>query len=783
MNNYIYEVPDLNQDNEQLLLNETLFHNANGYIGVRGCYEEGYSPEYRTIRGTYINGFYDYAPMPQAEKLYGLCEKKQTMLNVADTLGIGFAADSESFSMFDGSVLEATRTLDMQEGVTRRRVLWKSCKGNKFEINIRKMASFSMPNLFLIEYRLKSHDHDGRIDWISAHYGDTKNFCDPADPRVAGASHDHLVPLGARIKDDVTYLHTGTSESGLNMCSAVTERVFITEPGGQPVKMDVTVNAEKSGHRYERCFSTDIKAGNEIIIYKYCVFTDSIRCTDAVGEAEKIMSEIVGKDTDELYRAQSDYMKECWERSALTIEGDDDLDMALKYNTFQLLQSAGRDSHCNVAAKGLSGEGYEGHYFWDTEMYMQPFFTMTNPEISKNLISYRYETLDAARENARLLGHSQGALYPWRTIEGSECSGYFPSGTAQYHIDGDIAYSVVAYYLATGDWDFIAQKGAEIVFETARLWMDVGNFDGDRFVINCVTGPDEYTCLVNNNYFTNVSARYNLYWAVRFYEILIEKRDLNIIARIGLTGDEIDAFGEAAERMYLPYDEKRGINPQDDSFLSKKEWDFPGTPACNYPLLLHYHPLYIYRFQVCKQADTVLAHFIYEDAQSLETIRKSFAFYEMVTTHDSSLSTCIYSIMAAKLKLIDKAYKYFGDSAKLDLFNLHHNTKDGIHTANMGGNYMAVVYGFGGLRIKEDGLHLAPVIPSQWNAYRFKLNYLGRRLLVEVGRKDNEVLDTKSDPGLDPDVRITLLEGDGMELFLNDRKICLKPQNDAACVA
>ena len=761
MQDYIYEVNDLNLNNDELMLNETLFHNANGYLGVRGCYEEGYPRDYKTIRGTYINGFYDYVDMPQAEKLYGLCEKKQTMINVADTQGISFSADGEKLGMFEGEVISSVRSLDMKEGVTLRKVRLRTGKGHEFEVNVKRMASFDMPNLFLIEYRVKSLGYEGELTFESLHIGDTKNFFDPSDPRVAGESHEHLVPEQALNKDNVTYLCTRTVSSNLYVCSAVSEKVRYEGGAGSDHELDVSVSREN--HRYIKKIKTSINAGEEVVLTKYTILTDSLRSDSPVDEARRLMEIARNTETELLYKKQKDFLKDYWDKCSLKIEGDDELDIALRYNTYQLLQSAGRDEHSNIAAKGLSGEGYEGHYFWDTEMYMQPFFTMTNPEISKDLISYRYATLPAARENARLLGHKSGALYPWRTIEGSECSGYFPSGTAQYHIDADIAYSVVAYYLATGDFDFIAAKGAEIVFETARLWLDVGNYDKDRFVINCVTGPDEYTCLVNNNYFTNVSAKFNLEWAVKFYDLLTEKRDLNTIAKIGLTGSEVEEFKRAAECMYLPYDEKRGINPQDDSFLSKKEWDFPATPPTDYPLLLHYHPLYIYRYQVCKQADTVLAHFIYEDAQSLETIEKSFAYYEMVTTHDSSLSTCIYSIMASKLGMVEKAYKYFGDSAKLDLFNLHHNTKDGIHTANMGGNYMAVVYGFGGLRIKDDGLHLAPVIPRQWSAYSFKLNYRGSRLMVSVVRTGDR-----------PDVKISLLEGESVEIFLNGEKRIIK---------
>lgn len=400
---------------------------------------------------------------------------------------------------------------------------------------------------------------------------------------------------------------------------------------------------------------------------------------------------------------------------------------------YQLIQSVGKDRFSNIAPKGLSGDGYEGHFFWDSEMYAQPFFTITNPALSKNLIEYRYATLDMARENARILGHDRGALYPWRTIMGRECSGYFPAGTAQYHINGDIAYSIIAYYLATKDLAFIQEKGAEIIFETARLWIETGNFYQGKFHINNVTGPDEYTCLVNNNYYTNVIARYHLSWAVKIYHLLKTFPSFTLLReKIDLREEELLEFQKAADQMYLPYDEELKINPQDDSFLQKSRLEIETLPRDRFPLLLHYHPLYLYRHQVCKQADTLMAHFILEDAQDEETILNSFHYYEKITTHDSSLSYCIFSIVAARLGMVDKAFEYFQHSACLDLQDKHHNTADGLHIANMGGNYMSIVYGFGGFRLKEQGISLAPVLPRQWSAYSFKIHFEDSRLLVRV---------------------------------------------------
>lgn len=724
----IYEIKDLRLGKEDLILNETIFHNANGYIGVRSNYEEGYPAGFDTIRGSYINGFYDIANMKQAEKLYGMIEEKQTIVNIADTQTIRLYLEDEMFTMFEGTILESSRWLDMEEGYTARRVVWRAPGGKEVEIVIKRMVPFHQLSLFTIEYKVKALNFSGKVRFESSHIGEVMNYFNPHDPRVAGESFKHLNLDSIGIIDGISYIVTNTSRSGLSVCTGVENR--LSKDG----KKEVYIDGRQSLCNYH----TEIVKDEVIRFTKYTVFTDSIRAKDCKKEAIKEMEKALEVSLEEHYKEQAMYLERFWKQSSLEIEGDDELALAVKYNLYQLLQSVGKDDHSNIAAKGLSGEGYEGHFFWDTEMYIQPFFTLTNPDISKNLIEFRYTTLDAARENARILGHKSGALYPWRTIMGKECSGYFPSGSAQYHINGDIAHSIVMYYLATKDIDFIAKVGAEIIFETARLWIDAGNYYEGTFRINKVTGPDEYTCLVDNNYFTNVSAKHNLYWAGKFYDLLKEEGLLeSVVDKIGLSQEEIHGFKEAEKNMYLPYDEKLGINPQDDSFLSKEVWDIENTPKDKFPLLLHYHPLYLYRYQVCKQADTVLAHFIFEDAQSIETIRNSFAYYEKITTHDSSLSTCIFSIVASKLGLWEKAYDYFGNSAKLDLFNTHHNTKDGIHTANMGGNYMAIVYGFAGLRLKEEGLFLAPYLPEKWTRYQFEICYEGSQIQVEVDEKES----------------------------------------------
>lgn len=736
-----YQVNHISLEQEDLLLRETIFHNANGYIGVRGCFEEGYQEGLASIRGSYINGFYDFARMEQAEKLCGLIEEKQTILNVADTQSIRLYLDGEVFSMFEGTVEESQSVLDMEKGCTLRHIIWTSPKGKKAEIKVKRMTSFVRLPLFLIEYSVKALNFSGEICFESIHSAEVENYYNPDDPRVAGERAQYLQPSCMEEKNGRTYLESRTVSSGLSVGTAVGHRM--SKEGKQKITA--------SGHAYVTVLHTDISEQETCTLHKYTVFSDSIREKNCRSFAEKLLDQIMAADPRELYREQEEYLTAYWKQAELEIEGEEELNLAVHYNMYQLLQSVGKDPFCNITAKGLSGEGYEGHYFWDTEMYIQPYFLLTNPEIVKNLISYRYTILDKAKENARILGHEKGALYPWRTIMGKECSGYYPSGSAAYHINGDIAYSVIAYYLATGDLEFIREKGMEILVETARLWMDAGTWYQETFQIHEVTGPDEYTCMVNNNYFTNALAKYHLYWVCRFHELLDGE---------GFAGkEELEEFQKASEHMYLPYEEGLGINPQDDSFLAKKIWDISKTPKDKFPLLLHYHPLYLYRHQVCKQADAVLAHVILEDMQSMDTMRNSYLYYEKITTHDSSLSTAVFSIMASRLGMEAKAYGYFGDSAKLDLFNTHHNTKDGIHTANMGGNYMAIVYGFGGVRIKEKGLFLAPSLPETWTGYTFGIWYKNSRIKVHTNKKGCE---------------LTLEEGGPVSMYLYNKKYELK---------
>ncbi len=735
-------------------LNETLFHNANGYIGIRGALEEGVPNDWNTMRGSYINGFYDVIPMKQAENLCNFVDKKDTMVNLADTMSIECKVNGEYFDMLHGNLIEHSRELNMDEGYTLRNVKWISEKQKEIRITSKRMTSFEELPLFTVEYSITAVNDKVDIEIDSIHNADIRNYCDPTDPRLASESIKNMNVIDMKWEGDYNYEISETSVSKIRMCSLVCNKIEA------PVNSRISTERIDDGQKAIERFTLQLEKGDSVRLIKYCIYTDSLRYDDVKKAAQEVLERVLNNGIRYYYIRQKNYLERFWKQSGMEIYGNDIVNRSVAFNMYQLLQSSAKDSYCSIAAKGLSGEGYEGHYFWDTEVFVLPFLVMTNPELAKKVLKYRYRTLNEARKNAYLLGHQSGALFPWRTITGKECSGYFVSGSAAYHINADIAYAVIGYYLATGDIHFIEENGEEILIETARLWMDLGNYNADgEFVLNEVTGPDEYTCMVDNNYYTNCAAKYNIEWAVKLFERLKELGlHKNVESRLGITYDELNKMKTAAANMLLPYDEKTGINPQDDSFLDKPIWDFEHTPKENYPLLLHYHPLHLYRYQVCKQADTVLAYFMFEQMQDYDVMRRSYDYYEKITTHDSSLSTCAFSIVASRLGMHQKGYEYFGDSAMLDLENTHNNTKDGIHTANMGGCYMAIVNGFAGLRITDTGLYIAPFVPEEWDGYMFNVMYQNR--LIRIWANSTVVT-------------VELIEGELVDITIYDMKYTL----------
>ncbi len=722
---------------------ETLFHCANGYLGVRGCLEEGAKNGGASIRGTYINGFSEEEEICYGERLYGFPQTKQVMVNLPDAQSVRLWAGGGIVQAWDAAAGDMIRKLDFASGTAERTFFFHTGQGT-LKIVVTRMASFLQKELFILRYAVTSVDYSGEIRLDSLLNGDITNFSDPSDPRVAANCKTKLLVTERSMENGCLGMRATTLSSKRMLGCAVLHDMDRVEP-----------EQYGQGNLLAARFLRSISPGETAVLTKYCVYTDAPGEQDLLASACRIAQNARERGFDYWACAQRSYLDAFWTRSRVRIHTDEATQAYLDFCEYELLCAAGQNGRSSVAAKGLSGEGYEGHYFWDCETYVFPFFLSTAPEMAKKLLDYRYQHLDAARAHARMLGHACGALYPWRTITGSECSAYFPSGSAQYHINADIAHAFSQYWYATLDESYLPEI-CEVLVETARLFLDTGHWKDDRFRIDGVTGPDEYTCIVDNNYYTNAGAARTFLAAVELCGKLADSGGFDSLReKTGVTQEELAAFFEAGCAMYLPMDNDLGICKQDDSFLNKKRWNLSDIPPENFPLLMHYHPLYINRCQICKQADTVLAHFLYREESPL-VMRRSYEYYEQITTHDSSLSACVFSMMAARLGDCAKAMAYFHATGGIDLNDQSGNTRDGLHIANMGGAYLSIIAGFGGLRINQDGLSIFPLLPDGWNGYSFSTVFRGSRMSVSVNENG---------------CMLQLLEGKEIEITVFDRRI------------
>lgn len=695
---------------ENPALEETLFHVANGYLGLRACVE-GAKQNY--CRGFYINGFYDQSKITYGEKFTGYAEEKQSVCKLADVQSIALYIDGEEVMVAPENLVDYKHSLDMEKGYAERFFHLK--QGEKeLVLHTRRLASFHTRELALIEYSVEAGNFSGEIRLVSTLDGDVANFSASDDPRVAAMAEKPLEVLECKAGDGKLSLLMQTKHSKLQFACEVSH-----------VQSGLVESYSHTPTCAQVEFSGRIGQGQRITLSKLIVVKDSFHFADV-----NIQTKL--EEPAFYFAEQEAYLKGFWAKSRIVIKGNEALQNALDYSIYSLLGSVGFDDKFSVSAKGLSGEGYEGHVFWDSEIYVAPLFISTNPQIAKHLVAYRHTILPFAKEHALEMGHSKGALYPWRSIEGPECSAYFPAGSAQYHINGDIAYAIMQYFFASYDLDFLENKAFEILLETARLWLDVGHYTEKGFCIDAVTGPDEYTCIVNNNFYTNVGAQHNLKYLLYAVEVLKKE---GRTAKLALTNEkELAEIAEAAEKIYLPYDKYMNLNPQDDSFLQKKRLDLDSIPKEKFPLLLHFHPLYLYRHQVCKQADVVLAHALYPESANRETKRNSFRYYEKICTHDSSLSLCAYAILAAQLGMTSLAEKYFKETVDLDINNTHKNTKDGIHTANMGGSFLVMSKGFAGVYMSEKGLSISPGKTDSIEGYAFHIEYQGSVIEIDADK-------------------------------------------------
>jgi alpha,alpha-trehalose phosphorylase len=718
---------------EFLAQNETIFALGNGHLGIRGAFEEGL-PVFQS--GTFINGFYESWPIVYGEEAFGFAKTGQTMLSVTDSRVIKLYVDDEPFVMYKANLLEYERALDMKEGTLDRTVLWETPSGKRVSIRSRRMVSFEHRHVAAIFYEVSVLDARAPVVIVSEMSSGQANQAGEGDPRQAkGLEGSVLLPEAHSMDGNRVILMHRTQNSGLGLACGV-DHVLQSECSSE-------IEGSVAENFAQVVFSADAEPGKPVRVVKFMCYHTSATAPpkELRARAERTLNRAVSHGFDKLLAEQRAYLDDFWRRSDVRLKAaHPKAQQFIRFNLFHVLQGSARAEGTGIPAKGLTGQAYEGHYFWDSEIYVMPFLVYTAPRMARNLLKFRYGILDKARQRAREV-NQRGALFPWRTINGDEASAYYAAGTAQYHINADIIYALKKYVDVTGDEEFLFQYGAEMLVETARLWADLGFYrkeDGDRFHIHGVTGPDEYNTVVNNNTYTNLMARENLRYAFETVETLRKKdpeRFAALVHDTGLRDGEIGDWKRAADSMYIPYDEEKGIHPQDDDFLSKEIWDFEGTPIEKYPLLLHYHPLVIYRYQVIKQADVAMAMFLLGHEFTAEQKRRNFDYYDPLTTSDSSLSTCIESILSWELGYEDQALRYFRYGLLMDLADVGGNVKDGVHIASMGGTWMNVVYGIAGLRDWDGRISFRPRLPEKASRLNFHLTIRGSLLEVDMSRE------------------------------------------------
>ena len=728
----------------RLAQTESVFALANGHIGWRANLDEG---EPYGLPGTYLGGFYETRPLPYAEAGYGYPEDGQTVVNVTNGKIIRLLVDDESLDVRYGQLRSHERVLDLRAGLLRRSVEWESPTGRAVRISSTRLVSFTQRAVAAVLYEVEPLTDEVPVVLQSELVANEPLPLGGMDPRAAAALEQPLrseffIGAGQR----ASLVHT-TRDSGLRMAAAMDH--IIEGPEGTSDEMDVfddlarlTVTAELAPGRPLRIV--------KFLAYGWSAERSMPAMRDQVAAAR---AGAAHRGWDGLVAEQRAYLDDFWNGADVELEGDPELQQAIRFALFHVLQAGARGEQRAIAAKGLTGPGYDGHTFWDTESYVLPVLTYTAPNAAGDALRWRHRTLDLARERAKVLG-LKGAAFPWRTIRGQECSGYWPAGTGAFHINADIADATIRYSAATDDEVFERDVGLELLVETARLWRSLGHHDATgRFRIDGVTGPDEYSAIADNNVYTNLMAQRNMSAAADTAE-----RHPRAAGRLGVDEEETAGWRDAARDMMIPYDPALEVHAQADEFTQHQIWDFAGTSPEQYPLLLHFPYFDLYRKQVVKQADLVLAMHVRGDAFTAEEKARNFEYYERLTVRDSSLSACTQAVIAAEVGHLQLAFDYFGEAALMDLDDLEHNTRDGVHIASLAGTWITAVAGFGGMRDHDGELSFAPRLPEALSRLAFRLAFRGRRLMVEV---------------TPPQARYSLLEGAGLDIVHHGQPVRL----------
>jgi len=713
-------LPESELNLEVLPQSESLFALSNGHIGWRGNLDEG---EPHGLPGSYLNGVHELHPLPYAEAGYGYPESGQTAINVTNGKVIRLLVNDEPFDLRYGRLRSHRRELHLRDGVLQRECVWTSPAGCTVRVSSTRLVSFTQRAVAAIAYEVEPLEDEIRVVIQSELVANEQLPKTGGDPRVAAALTDVLVPEENFSEDVRLRLVHCTQSSGLRVGAAADHVVKGPES---------TQRYCESGENVSRLTLTSLlRPGEPLRLEKMVSYGWSgVRSLPAVrDQVDAALAGARSTGWQGLAAQQREFLDEFWSRADVEVDGDAEIQQAVRFALFHVLQAGSRAEKRAIPAKGLTGSGYDGHSFWDCETFVLPLLTYTSPGAVAEALRWRHTTLGPARDRASQLG-LQGASFPWRTIDGSECSAYWPAGTAAFHVNADIADAVVRYVAATDDREFERETGVEILVETARLWMSLGHHDHHgTFHFDGVTGPDEYSAVADDNLYTNLMAQLNLRAAADAAERYAEES-----AALGVDDEEAAAWRDAAEAISMPYNDELGVHEQSAGYTGHQVWDFANTRADQYPLMLHFPYFDLYRKQVVKQADLVLALYKRGDAFDEEQKARNFAYYEQLTVRDSSLSACCQAVMAAEVGHLRLAYDYLGEAALMDLEDLENNTRDGLHIASLAGTWLVLVAGFGGMRQHDGGLAFSPKLPERLKRLAFTIQVLERRLTLEIHR-------------------------------------------------
>ena len=712
-----WAVRETNLDLDVLAQSESVFALSNGHIGLRGNLDEG---EPHGLPGTYLNSVYENRPLPYAEAGYGYPESGETVINVTNGKLIRLLVDDEPFDLRYGQLLEHERVLDFRSGTLQRTAVWRTPPGKTVRVRSTRLVSLTHRSVAAIEYEVEV-DEGADVVIQSELVANEPLPGRDDDPRSANDLSSPLVNEETVAHRLGTVMMHRTVHSGLRVAAAMDHMVEGVD--GAAIEIDI------DGDVARVVIPARLEAGARLRVVKLLAYGWSGTRT-RLGLHDQVVAALAGARQvgwEGLRRQQADFLKVFWDRADVEVDGDAQVQQAVRFGLFHIIQAAARAEQRPIPAKGLTGPGYDGHTFWDSESFVLPVLTLTHPAVAGDALRWRLHTLPAAEDRARSLG-LRGAAFAWRTISGRECSGYWPAGTAAFHVNADIADAVVRYLDATEDSEFEEEVALPLLVATARLWRSLGEHDvHGRFRIDGVTGPDEYSAIADNNVYTNLLAQRNL-WAAAD----VAARHREAAHRLGVSAEERASWHDAGDAMLIPYDADLGVHPQSDGFTDHARWDFDRTKPEQYPLMLHFPYFDLYRKQVTKQADLVLAMTVRPDAFTADEKRRNFEYYEAITVRDSSLSAGTQSVMAAEVGHLDLAHDYLGEAALMDLRDLEHNTKDGLHIASLAGAWTALVAGLAGMRAGDGVIAFRPRLPSGISGLRFNLRYRQRTVRVEI---------------------------------------------------